>query len=174
MAYSGTHETTRFGERDSGQILLVEIASPGEAPVIVRKKTGMLEWSLLNEEVRERGDLERVKEQIESLEDPANRLIYLMLFGLLHFSESEEVARLEEIIASRFLFGRIDISMLHPMPEDEDLLTALPVGIMREAAIRLLELADPEYSGERPEAASEEVASRAILELYAMAQEIAR
>ncbi len=29
MAYAGTHETTKFGERDSGNVLLVEIADRG-------------------------------------------------------------------------------------------------------------------------------------------------
>ena len=32
MAYSGTHETTKFGERDSGNALVVELGGRGERP----------------------------------------------------------------------------------------------------------------------------------------------
>ena len=34
MAYSGTHETTKFGERESGNCLLVEIPARGKPPTL--------------------------------------------------------------------------------------------------------------------------------------------
>ena len=49
MAYSGTHETTKFGERDSGNALLVEIASRGSTPVIESIRTGGLQWTVIEE-----------------------------------------------------------------------------------------------------------------------------
>ena len=46
MAYSGTHETTKFGERDSGNVLLVEIASRRSPPKITSLRTGGLRWAI--------------------------------------------------------------------------------------------------------------------------------
>ena len=44
MAYSGTHEPTAFQERDSGNILVVELDGPGCPPVIDKIGTHVLEW----------------------------------------------------------------------------------------------------------------------------------
>jgi len=169
MAYSGTHETTRFGERDSGNVLVVDIPSAGATPVITPERTGSLKWYTIEEDLREPGDLVRLRTHVESLADPASTLIDLRLAGLLAAEGRDEIARLEGILASRFLFARLDVSQLRPSPEDESWLDSLPPGILRETASRLRELADPAFTGTRPEGASPEVASRALLELYALA-----
>ena len=82
MAYSGTHETTKFGERDSGNALIMEIAEPGAAPVITRIRTGGLAWRVIEEEVRQPGDLANLREHLEALESPAATLLELRVWGL--------------------------------------------------------------------------------------------
>jgi len=172
MAYPGTHETTSFGERDSGHVLLVEIAGPGENPEVSREKTGSLDWLLLKEQVRENGDIARLREKIEAIGDPEKTLINLSVSGIIHMDEAPELPRLQEIVEARFFYGRIDSLELHPLPGDAELVESFPPGIMREAARRILELSDPSYAGGRPEGATPEVASMAILELYAIAMEV--
>ena len=174
MAYSGTHEPTRFGERESGQVLLVEIGGSGEPPSVKPEKTGVLEWLALDEETTLEGDIARIRQKIEALEKPSDMLVLLTVSGIFHFDESDELPRLDEIMESRFLYGRVDSSGLHPAPDDAELLSAVPAGVVREAASRLLELSDPAFSGGRPEPGSPEVASRALLELYALAREVGR
>ena len=44
MTYSGTHETTSFQERDSGNVLVVEIACQGDPPLIQKLRTRLLDW----------------------------------------------------------------------------------------------------------------------------------
>lgn len=171
MAYSGTHETTKFGERDSGNALIVGIAGPGAAPVITPVRTGRLAWSVIEEELRQPGDLARLRERVEALENPGATLLDLRVAGLLSAQDRDELARIEEILASRFLFGRIDPTRLRPSPTDDSWIAGLPAGALREAATKLRELADPSYAGPRPEGASPEVACRALLELYALASE---
>lgn len=168
MAYSGTHETTKFGERDSGNVLVVEILSAGAPPVITPIRTGSLLWKVIEEDLREPGDLVRVRSEIESLGNPASTLMELRITGLLAAEDRGEMARIEEILSSRFLFSRLDASRVRPSPEDASWLTSLPPGILGDVAARLRELADPGFSGQRPEGASLEVASRALLELYAL------
>ena len=164
MAYSGTHEPTRFGERDSGSVLLVEIANPGEVPRVEQVKAGALTWHTLAREVDSDVTLASLREEIEILDDSASTLIEVTLSGLLPASAADEVARIEEITASRFLFGRVDTSSLLPSPEDDAWLSALPVGVVRDAAERLRQVAlsGAEQSG---------TASRALLELYRLAME---
>jgi len=168
MAYSGTHEPTGFGERDSGNALIVEIASAGAAPVITPVRTGRLTWTVIEAELREPGDLSRLRARIEALGDAAATLLEVRVSGLLAAADRDELPRLEEILASRFLHGRVDASGLKPSPDDASWPAGLPAGVVRDAAERLQELADPAYPGMRPEGASPEIASRALLELYAL------
>ena len=165
MAYSGTHEPTRFGERDSGSVLLVEIAGAGAAPAIAPVRTGCLTWCTLEEELRAEGDLARLRRKVEEMERPADTLIEVRISGVLAAAERGELDHLGQIIASRFLTGRLDVSQLRPSPADDSWLGGLPPGIVREAATRLREA--PAATGTAPEAAT-----RALTELYAIAQEV--
>ncbi|MDQ7840509.1 MAG: DNA repair exonuclease [bacterium] len=168
MAYSGTHETTGFGERDSGNALIVEIAEAGAAPVVTPVRTGRLTWTVIEGELREPGDLSRLRAGVEALGDAAATLLEVRVSGLLAAADRDELLRLEQILASRFLHGRVDASRLRPFPGDASWTAGLPAGVVRDAAERLQELADPAYQGVRPEGASPEIASRALLELYAL------
>lgn len=168
MAYSGTHEPTKFGERDSGNALLVEIPESGAPPAVTSVHTGGLHWTVIEEDLREPGDLLRVRERIEAMENRETTLLEARLRGLLSAQERDELLRLQELLTAQFLYGRINAALLRPSPQDDSWLAGLPVGVVREAAVRLRELADPGYTSQRPEGASAEVAVRALLELYAL------
>jgi len=174
MAYAGTHETTKFGERDSGNAVIVEITGPGTVPTVTPVRTGGLSWVATEEELRERGDLSRLRERIQTIERPGSTLLDVRLRGLLVTEDRGEVSRLEEISASRFLWSRIDASGVRLAPGDQDWLNALPAGVVRDAGARLRELANPAFTGQRPEGATPEVADRALLELYALLDEARR
>lgn len=168
MAYSGTHETTKFGERDSGNALLVEIPAAGAPPLITPVRTGGLSWMSIEEELRGQGDVVRLRERVETIAAPEVTLLDVQISGLLSPADREAVVHLEEILASRFLWARLETTRVRPSPDDENWVAGLPTGILRDAAAKLRTLADPAYAGQRPEGASPEVASRALLELYAI------
>ena len=172
MAYSGTHEATKFGERDSGNVLIVDIPSAGTPPRVTPVRTGNLSWTTIQRAIRESGDLMRIRSQIESMENPTSTLIELHISGLMFAEDRDEINRIQEILNSRFLFNHVDTPMVRPSPEDENWVTNLPHGTLRNTATRLRELADPQFHGERPEGATTEVASRALLELYALVTEV--
>lgn len=67
---------------------------------------------------------------------------------------------IEQILNSRFLWGRLDSSGLRPSPEDESSINALPPGIIRDAATRLRDI-----PGAQPG-----TRFRALMELYAIAR----
>jgi DNA repair exonuclease SbcCD nuclease subunit len=162
MAYSGTPEATRFGERQSGQVLIVEIPGPKAAPAITPVRTGGLNWVTVAEELRERGDLARVREELDAIARPNRSLVEVSLGGILTAEEQAELDHIEQIVQSRFLWGRLDASRLRPSPEDDSWIENLPPGLIRDAAIRL----------RNPQNVSPEVAARALMELYAMAGEV--
>jgi DNA repair exonuclease SbcCD nuclease subunit len=171
MAYSGTHEATKFGEPRSGNVLLVEIADRGSTPIVTSVRTGGLTWKTIERETRESGDLVRLREEINSLAEADKTLLDVRLRGVLHPGEQAELTRIDELVRARFLYGRIDHAKLLPAPQDESWLANLPVGLMREVAGRLKTLSDPTATDGRPDYATPEVASRALLELYRMTGE---
>ncbi|HEX7550486.1 MAG TPA: metallophosphoesterase [Candidatus Methylomirabilis sp.] len=168
MAYSGTHETTKFGERDSGNALLVEIAGPGVPPMITPVRTAGLSWLSIEEDVRNQGDIARIRERIEGIADAASTLLDVRLAGVLPTADQQELGHVQEILTSRFAWARLDSSGLRPSPGDDAWVANLPAGVLRDAAAKLRALADPAFGGSRPEGASPDVASRALLEFYAI------
>lgn len=171
MAYSGTPEPTAFGERDSGNVLVVEIERPGAVPEIETVRTGALEWRAIELELRGAGELASLRREIEGIENPSAVLLSVRLSGLIGPEDRAELDRIGEIVSSRFLYGGVDASSLRPSPQDDRWIERLPAGIIRQAGERLRQLADPAFTGPRPEGATPEVASRALIELYALVSE---
>lgn len=171
MAYSGTHETTKFGERDSGNALLVEIESRGALPRIQSLRTGGLSWMTIQQSLAGEGDLVQVRDQIEAIEQADSTLLDLKIEGILFGEDQPELDRIDELIQARFLFGRMDTASLTPNPLDESWFESLPSGVMHSVAQRLQTLSDASYFTDRPENASPEVATRALMELYRLVKE---
>jgi predicted phosphodiesterase len=135
MAYSGTHETTKFGERDSGNVVIVDIPGRGELPRLTRVATGALHWHQLACEIGAAVDIERVMREVAALPDPGTSLLEVRLSGVLHPAQLKHVQELRDKIAARFsLLGRLDDSALMPAPEDDAWAQALPAGMLRDVA----------------------------------------
>ncbi len=166
MAYSGTHEPTRFGERDSGNVLVVEIPARGEPPEVSRVPTGVLGWEKIERTVQAPEDLEALVGEIETRDGADKTLLWVVLRGLLPPGAGHWLQRIEELLQARFLHGRLDDTGLLPSPGDEAWIDALPAGYLREAAARLRDraLAGDGGGGEA------EIARLALLELFAIAR----
>ena len=174
MAYSGTHETTRFGERDSGNVLVVEIPEKGAPPVLTRIHVGKLNWKVIDTEIKAPGELALLRDIIEKTDNPENTLVDLKLKGLLFCGERSELSHIQNILTSRYLYSRIDTSDLIPSPADDAWITSLPPGIIRETAIMLRKFSNPGFTGKRPVWCSQKVATRALFELYSLIAEASK
>ena len=119
----------------------------------------------------ESGDAARLREEVESLMNADTTLLDVRIDGVLDQDDQAELARLDELVRARFLYGRLDTSGLLPRPDDDRWLDTLPIGVLRQTAQRLQTLSDPAYSADRPGYASPAVATRAMLVLYRMLQE---
>lgn len=159
-AYSGTHEPTSFGERDSGNALIVDIEAPGCAPVLTPVRTGGISWISIEEQIDSRDALESVRERIGKLQNPERTLLRIRLSGLMR---PDDRVALEEIAlaAASFLWSEVDESGLLPSPEDDSWIDNLPAGLLREVGKRL------HHTQEAPE-----IRTKALLELYALLSEV--
>jgi DNA repair exonuclease SbcCD nuclease subunit len=159
LAYSGTQEPTKFGERASGYALIVEIAARGAAPQIMPVRTGRLTWEQWTQSLTASDDLQRLRERIEKLESPESTLVELRLSGLFSPRDEADLKRIEELLAARFAYARIDRTALVPAPTDDSWLADLPPGVLVETARRLRGKVDSP------------AATRALLDLYQFVQE---
>jgi predicted phosphodiesterase len=166
MAYSGTPETTRFGEKDSGNVLVVSIDGPGCVPQIRTQRTGQLRWHQVGagETVTAHGQLTDIARWLNDLQEPDTSLVEVILNGLLFERDRDELRKIEQA-CTRYLHARLDRSGLRPAPEDDDWVQHLPAGAARIAADHLRRRS----AAGGPEA---EVATQALLQFYAFTQEV--
>ncbi|MBI5723333.1 MAG: DNA repair exonuclease [Planctomycetes bacterium] len=170
-AYSGAHETMAFGERNSGNALLVRIDRPGAIPDIEAIRTGCLNWRIIEFRAVHDGDLPRLLADIEAIDRPKNVLIDLRLSGIMRQEESRIVRHLGQVLESRFLCARLDVSALKPIADHDAFIRSLPAGAIRQAAERLLEWSNPDFAGQRQPDARSNIAAAALRELLAAAEE---
>ncbi len=168
MAYSGTHETSKFGERESGNVLVVEIDAPGDAPRITPVRTGGLSWLTWSVTLQEQGDLKRQLDSLLEVENPEKVLLELRLSGLLPLDEEPLLREMRDIAESRFLFARLETSGLLPSPEDDSWIMQLPAGIMQQTATALQHQA----STALPETEEAQIATLALFQLFRLSKEI--
>ncbi len=135
MAYSGTHETTKFGERDSGNVVIVDIPGRGERPRLTQVPCGTFRWHQIVREIGAAVDVQSVMHELDALPNPAQSLLELRLHGVIHPSQLKQIAELRAKIAARFpLLARIDDTRLIPAPQDDVWMHALPAGLLRDVA----------------------------------------
>lgn len=140
MAYSGAHEPTKFGERDSGNVLIVDLPGRGAAPVLTRVPTGRLAWHQIIQELGGAVDLDAVVREVEALPDPEHSLLELRLGGTIRPAQMRELERLRGLIAARFpLLGRLDDARLIPEPDSDAWADALGAGLLSDVAAHLRE-----------------------------------
>lgn len=167
MAYAGTHETTKFGERDSGTVVLVEIPERGASPSLTLLKTGRFAWKTIERLVDQAGALDSLMQEIGDIDQPSATLARIRLEGILFPDDRKILTRVEEVLSSQFLFGVLDASRLIPAPDDDRWFESLPAGPFREAASRLRRLAT--QSGSEEERV---VATQALLQLFELQERV--
>jgi len=172
-AYSGTHETTKFGESRSGQALAVEIEAPEAEPQIREISTGTLRWKQWRRQVTGAEDVRGLMGELEQIENPESLLLEVALEGTLDVGGltlmEEEVCPLLE---SRCLYNRLNREKLLRQPTESELRQLAPEGPLRETIDRLSRMANPQSGTPLPEGVTPEVADVALSLLYRLAKEV--
>lgn len=114
--YSGTPEPTAFNERDSGNVLLVEIDGPGVLPRVRSKPTRHLTWLERSTEVHEPYDVAvaSLRHDLESIANPERTLLRLHVAGSLSATGYEELHRVADALSGRFLYFELREERLLP------------------------------------------------------------
>jgi len=66
IAYSGTHEQTAYREKESGNVLVVEITAKGEAPAVRPVRSGALTWASVELAFSADVNLDRLKQLLDA------------------------------------------------------------------------------------------------------------
>lgn len=136
MAYSGTHEATKFGEPRSGNALLVEVAGPGAKPVIQVAATGQLRWREERRSLSGLEDLLALRRELEALPDPRQTLLQVLLDGVLPPEGFAQIEQLSQAGLASFCFFSLKSAKVQAEGEAN-----LPGGVFPALEARLKQLA---------------------------------
>ncbi len=142
MAYSGTHEQTKFGERAAGQALLIEVSARHAPPLIKQLATGRLRWITQSKGLVQKGDAERLMQELAEIPQPESTLLRLELSGWLFAEERALPDRLGAFLDERFLYARVEQERLLPAPDDHGWLEGIAEGPVRRGGQLLLAAAN--------------------------------
>lgn len=133
QAYSGTPEPDAFDQRDSGFVLIVEIAASGAPPVIRKQRAARLDWRQRTITLRQQGDARRLREDVEA-QASAEALLDLRISGELYSGDERELDAITQLIEERYFAGRLRRDTLWPAGTE----AALPPGALSlaEQALR--------------------------------------
>jgi DNA repair exonuclease SbcCD nuclease subunit len=110
IAYSGTHEQTRYEEKDAGNCLLVEIDRKGSPPKITPIRCGQLTWKTVEVSLNKKHDLANLNELLK--ENSKIDFLQLIISGSIDVALHDEIERTLTYYKTVFKDLRIDQSNL--------------------------------------------------------------
>ena len=163
VLYPGTHEQTKFGERDAGYVAIIDVPKDGGEPQIEKKKVGQIQWA--NEEFdctgRELPDdlIEFVRQQVDGGID----FLKLKLIGEVDVDALADAIP-DAMAASRPMVRHLDVNSdelttvidVEAMTNKVD----LPMGLREIQSSILAELENAQ--------GNEEMTNNLMAELYAL------
>ena len=151
MAYCGAHETTKFGETDSGKVVLVEIAKRGATPILKPISTGNLVWQTWEETIHQPGELKALSKKLDAVSQPKSTLLRIHLKGILFPEDQVHLTAIKENLETReFLYGSLNADKQTPSPaghEWNERIKSLPP-VFQRAAEKLQEQAAQDFDGQ--------------------------
>lgn len=154
--YSGTPETDRFKQNESGSVLTVTLEAPGAPPQVVPVQTGAITWRQLGIEVAP-GGATAVADRLAQATADRRTVLRLAVTGVVDLATRAAVLDAIDAASARVLDLDLDDSGLAVEPSDDDLDAIDTAGFVRAA------LDDLRGRLGTPEAAT---ARRALAHLY--------
>jgi len=111
IAYSGTHEQTKYDEDNAGHCLLIQIDGKGDAPKIVPIKTGQLTWVSREFEMKDCSSLIELEKYFESIK--GIDMVRLGLYGVLPLESKEKLDNLLEFQTTVHKNSRVELDSLN-------------------------------------------------------------
>ncbi|MGJ8525559.1 hypothetical protein LMG33818_001287 [Halomonadaceae bacterium LMG 33818] len=117
--YSGTPEPDRFRNNESGQVLLVELASPTAIPVVTPLRSGQFQWTAHAFTLNIESDMDALLHWLEGLD--AHAVVDLNLTGSVTIEAYQRIAQATG--QAQGVARAFDVSMheLRIMPSEQDI-----------------------------------------------------
>ncbi len=135
--YSGSPEPTTFRQPDAGNLLLVEIESPGDRPRVEKIEVGQTQWIQHQETLSTEQDVGALSEWFSAIERPLDTLVRLELTGTLSFEAMEALESLLGQWSSKLLHLRRRGDGVVAQPTEEEIEAIATDGYVRMAIERL-------------------------------------
>jgi DNA repair exonuclease SbcCD nuclease subunit len=81
VLYPGTHEQTKFGERDAGYVAIIDVPEDGGEPQIEKKKVGKIQWASEEFDCTEKELPDDLIEFVRNQRDDGVEFLKLKLIG---------------------------------------------------------------------------------------------
>lgn len=81
VLYPGTHEQTKFGERDAGYVAIIDVPEDGSEPQIVQKRVGKIKWASEEFDCTEKELPDDLVEFVQQQVDDGVEFLKLKLIG---------------------------------------------------------------------------------------------
>ena len=111
IAYSGTHEQTKYDEDYAGQCLLVQINQKGDIPEINPIKTGLLSWVSKEFEMKDFSSITELKDYLESIK--GIDMVKMVIHGELAMEFKEELDNILEFQTTLHKNFRVKLESLN-------------------------------------------------------------
>lgn len=128
--YSGTPEPERFKNNGAGQVLAVEIAAAGAAPLVTPHVVGQYVWQQWNEQLAVATDLDLLLQRLEEL--PANAVLDITLTGQIDLAGQQRLQQAISVAEARHRSVQCGTSGLRLQPTDEDIAALQADGYLGE------------------------------------------
>jgi DNA repair exonuclease SbcCD nuclease subunit len=165
LPYSGGARP-EFLDAGKGEVLVVKVERPGEAPNVRPVEVGHLIWEEERRDLRSEDDLARLIAEVATRPMLERRLLRLCLTGVLAASAMARLEELRQILGGRYFLGEMDDAGLHVQPSPEEVEQVAGQGVVR----RVLGALQAEAAGSDP--ALKRRAERALVLLYQIAREV--
>ncbi len=194
--YSGTPETTKFGESNSRKAAIVEIEDHGAKPIIQEIDVGTVKWEEWRREISTPDDIRHIETELTKIKEPECRVINLHFRGVIDQEIADYLSSFEIKYGDRFLYVNLIKEDLYLKPNVSKLKALVPEGAIFDKtikAIQALMMCQPtlqEYSQVSPQEAeailkeigeinsamsvSAQILERALLYLYQSAKEMSK
>lgn len=117
--YSGTPETDRFRNNESGHILDIELSEPGAVPVVTPVRTGHYTWQSWGVGLHVPSDVDNLVGQLQAL--AGQDVLFLTLTGSVDLAAQSRLADGLGAAEARLRALLCDRTHLHLQPTDNDI-----------------------------------------------------
>jgi DNA repair exonuclease SbcCD nuclease subunit len=161
--YSGTPETDRFNDTESGLALAVVLAGPAKLPVVTKLNTGHFVWRQMSMRADDAAAIDRLEQELRQDNDKLDRLLLkLTVTGSASLAGRAGITAALDRLAPALRFLDVSLVGLLSKPQSDDFDRLRRHGAIGEIALQLQGMtvnpADPEAA----------IAAEALQQLFAL------